>query len=126
MKLFAVLLTLLLVQGAQAGLYGQIAKCTRIDNVVPGEPEIVIYIMTTAMDGDFSKADDGLLVVPSVDDVAGELGSPVLASTVDIVSNGTSYTIPNDGIYGDTLTFTEGTATENVGQNATFSCEMTY
>ncbi len=127
MKLFVIAFTLLFTTlSARADIFGQIAKCTRTDNVVPGEPEIVIYIMTSAMDGDYSKPNDGLIVSTSNDDIIAELGSPVLASSVDIVSNGTSYTIPDDGIYGDSLTFTEGAATENIGKNATFSCEMTY
>lgn len=126
MKTLIFLSLLLTGTMAQAALYGKIAKCTRTDNVLQGDLPTVIYILTTAMDGDFSKDNDGLIVVESNDELVGELGTPVLATTVDIVSNLTSYTIPNDGIYGDSLTFKDGEVVENQGMHATFACEMTY
>lgn len=121
MKFMILLATLVLSVSSEAKLFGKVGKCTRVD-LPENSPKVAFFILTSAMDGDYSYKDDGLIVLDSMPGVNNEPAQ--VAAQVDIERNvNGTYTIPNDGIYGDSYTFTEGKATINKGKNATFSCE---
>lgn len=121
MKLMALLAALFLALPTEAKTFAKVAKCTRTD-LAPDMPKVVFYILTSALDEDYSLNNDGLIVLDAMGDVSGEPAG--IASLVDLRRNPDgSFTIPDDKLYGDSYTFKKESPTSNKGKHATFSCQ---
>lgn len=105
----------------EAKTFAKVAKCTRTE-LKPGQPGVTFYILTSALNEDYSFNNDGLIVLDAMRDVSGEPASMAVLVDIRRNSDGT-FTIPDDRLYGDSYGFSKGEPTVNRGKHSTFICK---